>query len=145
MKNAHYPSLELCKKLTKIGFPYTEKNFIRAESAPLTIVEIYGEEDWMVITNANFPKDWINYKCPSVMEMLDIMPKVINVGKLPYTLNIMTGGKDTDYGIQYLNYSYADTHTYCLSDLTTIFWTIPNALASMVLWLHENKYTSFSK
>jgi hypothetical protein len=31
MNTSHYPSLELCKKLTKIGFPKTEVVFIQKD------------------------------------------------------------------------------------------------------------------
>lgn len=67
MNSSHYPSLELCKKLTEIGFP---KN---------TDAVFHKNLD-------DNPRHWDSstmqrihyYVCPSVMEMLDVIPEEVN-------------------------------------------------------------------
>ena len=54
MNPLHYPSIELCKKLTEAGFPETE----------------YKPTQYL---NSEFNE----YVCPSVMELLDEMPKYV--------------------------------------------------------------------
>lgn len=62
MKTEHYPSLELCQKLTDIGFPVCD-HFWQ-----------YGKicnswHDAMIFSEASV--------CPSVMEMLDVIPTTV--------------------------------------------------------------------
>lgn len=106
MNTSHYPSLELCKKLTEIGFPKTDKI---CEAYP----EKYPKTPWNI---------WLNcYYSPSVMEMLDVMPT--------HELEI----EDI--------WNWSVLHS---SD-NRMVWTLPNALAEMILWLHENNYITFTK
>lgn len=117
MNTSHYPSLELCKKLTEIGFTTANDSDI---SFPITemsyhngrIIKNEYTEFWAI-------KNW--FSCPSVMEMLDVMP--LGAFKITYALN------------------WTIRHD---SDFVTV-WELPNALAEMILWLHENNYISFSK
>ncbi len=59
MNISHYPSLELCKKLTEAGFPDTEMGYFTT-CCPSEI--------------ARFIKNHQVYVCPSVMELLDELP-----------------------------------------------------------------------
>ena len=63
MNTAHYPSLELCKKLTDIGFPETEKRII------------YYPDINNEIKTEILPKEMVQIGdvCPSVMEMIDVL------------------------------------------------------------------------
>lgn len=107
MNTSHYPSLELCKKLTEIGFPETE----------------YKPTQYL---NSEFNE----YVCPSVMEMLDVMPRTIEKNMFL---------ECNHRYVWYVN-RYYDTsvHEICWSDKT-----LPNALAEMILWLKENNYINF--
>lgn len=130
----HFPSLELCKKLTEIRFPDTEKIYSRWMGR-----EIFWPNAWMNteefrIKRNPLPWDIVTdnckeeYPCPSVMELIDQMPWEVNW----FYLNI-------DCLLPYV--SYKDTYW------VELIWfedaTIPNALVSMTLWLHENKYITF--
>ena len=125
MKQEHYPSLELCKKLTEIGFPKTQHTYSfwwdKCEEE-FTIVD----EDDDGVSRTEF------YRCPSVMEMLDELRKT----DLRFCINF---------------YSEHTIVTVFIWDDEKMFWAeddcdepLPKALAQMILWLHENKYISFN-
>ncbi len=112
MKSSHYPSLELCRKLTEIGFPKTQLKQAK-----------YGTEN-----------DF-DYVCPSVMEMLDVMPSTI-CNWYDYHMEMQ----------KTRNGAYAFTYRCSWPDEDIIkCWTLPNALAEMCLYLHENWFVSFKK
>ncbi len=136
MKQEHYPSLELCKKLTEIGFPKTQHTYSfwwdKCEEE-FTIVD----EDDDGVSRTEF------YRCPSVMEMLDVMPRDIHVWHHQYTWSI------TPYWFTYVpNQSHStDIIPFFATDMnddTAGLSIDPNAIAEMILWLHENKYISFN-
>ena len=87
MNSSHYPILELCKKLTEAGFPRTTM-FTQQSSSFM--------ENWYLVMNTKIRDEIFNPKCfenwsttadmkkeivyPSVMELLDEMPKEIIEG-----------------------------------------------------------------
>ena len=104
MNPLHYPSIELCKKLTEAGFPETE----------------YKPTQYL---NSEFNE----YVCPSVMELLDEMPKYVKW--IPLQVDYWTG-----------QWTYC-THCYVKYSWLNYTWLdLPNALAEMWLWLKENNY-----
>ena len=117
MNPLYYPSLELCNKLTKSGFPETEKN-------------LYSSFWWDFTTKNTvwMDRNIIIYKYPSVMELLDEMPIIINDDKQLYLVK----HEDLNYSVKYWSKNWG-------SDFWT-FNTLPNALAEMWLWLKENNY-----
>lgn len=135
MNTLHYPSLELCKKLTEISFPKTEN---------------YIDDKWYI---SDFKE---TYVCPSVMEMLDVIPENLFLKEkktdefypyYPLYITYSDSGKKVEY--RSIVYSYRDSvkmdcmlQNHCLVKFED---KLPNALAEMVLWLNENKYISFSK
>ena len=127
MKESHYPSLELCKKLTEAGFPETENVWLDSkewafvwwsESFRLWGLKKIHEEYWYTF-----------YRCPSIAELLDELPQSIHIWHHEYTLNI------TPYSITYIpNQSHS-------ADIPLLPWiNVPNALTEMWLWLKENNY-----
>lgn len=66
--------------------------------------------------------------CPSVMELLDEMPIIINDDKQLYLVK----HEDLNYSVKYWSKNWG-------SDFWT-FNTLPNALAEMWLWLKEYNY-----
>ena len=100
MNTPHYPSLELCKKLTESGFPRTE-------------IDI--DKDWCL------EKDWAEYKCPSVMELLD---------EIPCSVTLL---KKSDW-------TYSVNRNNPRNRKHTEWKTASDALAEMYLWLKENNY-----
>lgn len=128
MNTSHYPSLELCKKLTEIGFPVTEL--------------FYETDDWstehferIIIRWWRWKFSTFNFVCPSVMEMLDIMPASIIIEESICYLWIEKDD-DWEYVVFYqecIEYEWCSWRKY-------IEWTLPNALAKMYLWLKENNY-----
>ena len=60
MNPSHYPSFEICKKLTSIGFPKTS-------------IHYYGTMDWRIFDDCAPVK--AKYVRPSVMELIDTIPK----------------------------------------------------------------------
>lgn len=71
MNTSHYPSLELCERLTEAGFKETE--FLYAEC------QIIGNTRNPMITNKAWSNDWIYFRCPSIAELLDEIPKSIHI------------------------------------------------------------------
>ena len=122
MNTSHYPSLELCKKLTEIGFPDTEF--------------IIWEYNWRT-------KIWWNaetndiFFCPSIMEMLDVMPEWLFIYRLKKA-------KTWNYKL-WRAYTVSTINCKDISNNKTSWDTLPNALAEMILWLHENKHITFTK
>jgi len=132
MNPLHYPDLDRCQQLTKIGFPETEKYWV-----------YNSVEDYFAIQTKSFLNDFIHqqftksflndfihqqfgdnttdgkeYVCPSMVELLDVIPKEINYEWQIYSLDIQ---KVFDRCIEF-------------SD------TPPNSFSDLVLGLHENGY-----
>lgn len=135
MNTSHYPPLALCKKLTESWFTGTEKRWIRAECIPLTPINVYYEKDLFTLTDANFPEEWENYFCPSVMEMLAVMPvaMIINWEKQSLKIN----------SVQWEIYKFW-IRFWDETSFYDWYWTLPNALAEMILWLVDNKYLTLN-
>lgn len=116
MKTEHFPSLDLCKNLTKIGFPTTFQHRWEKDS---TVIWCWEIPEWF-------------YVSPSVMEMLDVIPE-----RHKWWFLVMF--KD--------NVWYREDWIFCVEeDWWMLEWgweRLPNALAEMILWLHENNYISF--
>lgn len=161
MNSQHYPSLELCKKLPKdicnSWFWYAECQWLWVQHDPVFI----SKEEFYSTTKSKWNEwidlNWIFIECPSIAEMLDFMPK-----EIPFSVNIhgvdipvwrnLVIGKNTTEWWFYCKYVYGTMHGK-LSDNQIIYdmnteihknWTLPNALAEMILWLHDNKYLTFS-
>lgn len=124
MDDKHYPSLELCKKLTEIGFPQTENFWTDYK---FTQVKETKEYHWTIrdtIWTSDYEYIREFYLCPSVMEMLDVIPKSDII----------------------IRWNYPDWRV--IHDSKN-YWTrdefLPNALAEMVLWLNDNNYISFKE
>lgn len=146
MKQEHYPSLELCKKLTEIGFPKTQHTYSfwwdKCEEE-FTIVD----EDDDGVSRTEF------YRCPSVMEMLDVIPDHIAHEEdewkgwdyawqgWDYAWQLLINKRVINIGYDvFYNRLIQEPFNLHKSDTDTL----PNALAQMILWLHENKYISFN-
>lgn len=110
MNTAHYPSLELCKKLTEIGFPSTEVDM---------------EIDWIIEWNWN----WWELRCPNTMEMIDTLPSSVVKDWEPSLYHLSLGKDYVKYSVLY----YEDEEF-----LVSFGWALPDSLASMYIWLHEN-------
>lgn len=121
MKNNHYPSLDLCKKLTDIWFPRTEKYYNPKRES----IEYFK---WWLLGN------W-EYWCPSVMEMLDEIPWEIK-------WDWATIVKNAYWYYVWFDWVYASLWR---ANNNWQVKSLPNALAEMVLWLHETNYISFTK
>jgi hypothetical protein len=113
MNPSHYPSLELCKRLTETWFPKTEK-----------IIEINQNEYPKTMWNI-----WVNcYYSPNIAELLDELPWEIEGCYLSIVKQF-----DWCYDISY-------QELFVSWELHKTLWTLPNALAEMWLWLKENNY-----
>ena len=137
MTSLHYPSLELCKKLTEAGFPRTEMYIGEYRHTQLnkefevTIRDSCYEWDYETFRNVWF--------CPSVMELLDEMPNWITIKYKDwdvwnYKLEIgrqWTSESIEAYYVHYVEWNWA--YAFYLN-------TLPNALSEMWLWLKENNY-----
>lgn len=142
MNSLHHPDIERCKKLTEIGFPETELVFSDWEE------DDYWNryQTWDIILRGRWvPEPKPYFVCPSVMEMLDVIEnwkrnKRNEEGE--ERINI----SDNEIGI-YIRDSHCKCWEYCWgyknisrkkdSD------TLPNALADLIMWLHENNYIKF--
>jgi len=114
MKQEHYPSFELCKKLTEAWFRWTERII---------------NDDWKF----DYP-DCDAFACPSVMELLDELPERID--KWQYYYLFTEWLKDvTIYYWYNTEFDWVE-----ILEWTLITWLLPNALAEMWLWCKENNY-----
>ena len=143
MNTSHYPTLELCKKLAKIGFPETDKIYSRSVWRYLTWPEAW---QWFPFSIKRRPRQWDiitcdckeEYLCPSVMEMLDVIPEFIDEYKRSPSFSMWT------YWCRYRSYAPEDPEVQW-KQIDFYEDTLPNALANMILWLHENKFISFNQ
>ena len=114
--NWKFPDLELCRELTKIWFPNTE---YRASRFYL---------NWkMIFWNSSIsPNELLEYVCPSIQELLIQIPFI----------------KDTEFTIERMweNLYFCWLKPLC----ATPDDTLPNSLSMLIIWLHENKYLTFS-
>ena len=126
MNPLHYPSLELCEKLQEIGFSKTYA----------TIVDLWNWTSDVLeeSTYTNWYNDHLHYVCPSVMEMLDVMPQ---------TISLWAGNNNIPLHVRKNSIEYHRTFDAPIKSIGNR--TLPNALAEMILWLVENKYISFNK
>ena len=135
MNTSHYPSLELCKKLSANSFPKTTEEVM--------VYKQLSEDFWSHIeprymqhTNGSTSR----IVCPSVMELLDEMP-----GSIPDWRNrafsiwtLVMWKFWWFWWVQYWEWVEEwQTKKYCESKES-----LPNALAEMWLWLKENKFIS---
>ena len=67
MNEKHFPNLELCKKLTDLGFPETEMIWASGRLKTRLVSRIEAE-DWKFYNE--------DARCPSVSELLDEMPQI---------------------------------------------------------------------
>lgn len=129
MNQSHYPSLELCKKLTEIWFPKSTVNSWCDFGNISWSIEITD-----VATSSSRRRDKMIAICPSIAELLDEFPHEI-ITELPVFLSI-------------------DKHSYwwyvSYTDNWLLKWSkgiknksLPDALVEMILWLHENRYIKF--
>lgn len=120
----HYPSKELCKKLTAIWFPPTEYSS--------TMYHMYTlSTQWNVTIEVDDNKDPVFYFMPNVMEMLDVIPQYTDHGELcifkDWVAYVLFQQESTDmWGESYKKWKH-----------------LPDKLAEMILWLHEKKLISF--
>ena len=119
MNPLHYPSLELCKKLTEIWFPDT----------------LLSNGSWWIdsIPYSTYAK-WETSRtvCPSVMEMLDVIPWWIETED--WVCNLVLR-KERWWENWYYDKNWS---AMIFND------TLPNTLAKMILWLVEDKYLTFN-
>ena len=128
LKSEHYPSLELCKRLTCRWFPETEK------WEYFTDIDTYLEK-------------------PSIAELLDELPKVIEAYGWFALLSILycyPNGEKVSIIYKFLSpvkiptiYTKDDWTEYAKMDKNTTLHclqedTLPDALAEMWIWLKEN-------
>lgn len=138
MNTNHYPSLDLCKKLTEAGFPETDQIQVRSVWRYVTWP---NAGQWFEFKIQRRPRPWDpvtcdckeEYYCPSVMELLDKMPKDYSdtfVSSFKITIDMRNEE-------QWATISVTKNGATNYEEFT---WTFPNALASMWLWLKENNY-----
>lgn len=123
-KLAHYPSLELCKKLTANWFPKTEKCWTRS-------LKWDEESKTFPYELSSRPTPWGYYFAASVMELLDELPQSIIKFQLTHWLSMYKRDFwDNLWQVCYYN-NWSGIYRRD---------TLPNALAEMWLWLKENNY-----
>jgi hypothetical protein len=132
----HYPSLQLCKKLAKIGFKTNpDKDFYPNSELAWFWTTRNG---WSSILKDCWEMEWsVRYPCPSIMEMLDIIPEYINSD------SHLTIGK---HYCSYENTTMMQENSYIWSTfIISHSHYLPNSIAEMIIWLYEHKYISFTK
>jgi len=110
LNTSHYPSLELCKKLTELGFPETEKH-----------------KQYL----------WVgNFKCPSIAELLDEIPE--NILWIEWIMWHFKMTKIWSCYAAFISqtedWPVLDEYIWFWDG------NIPNALAEMYVWCVENNY-----
>lgn len=138
MINPHVVSLELSKKLKKLGFdkPSTFA-YLKPEAPTEEIVTIFGKTDgFEVVINDTFPESWENYPAYMATELLEWLPSEINLDsnynscKCFYLTMIK---REDKYRVVYENSNYPHYWFHSEEDNN-----LPNALAKMLIFLIEN-------
>lgn len=128
MNTIHHPDQERCKKLTEIGFPDTDYS-LHTNRTFSEMVEILPNpyKHYKGI-------EWV-YVCPSVMELLDVIPKTY---------------KGWYFFEMYHNscrIKRIDPNSPTWWDVMYNAWekwqSLPNALCDLIFWLYDNKYITF--
>lgn len=123
MNKLYYPSLKLCEKLTEIGFPETQMVYW-----DYWILDATGDTAWYQW------ETW--YKCPSIMEMLSIMPSEVIIWNEDeadsYDLEFSKIW-DNKYWVAYTMKWWID------ESIEERYDTFPNALAGIIIWLIESE------
>jgi len=70
--------------------------------------------------------------CPSVMEMLDVIPKKLTL--------IEEWNEKYEYGFLI---SKTNSGNFRVVLKVEFIWTLPNALADLIIWLVENSHLNF--
>lgn len=126
----HYPSLELCKALTNAWLSNTREYYVNY-SAWGKWYEIDNDDNWdlsHVEKGASFLDFDDTYVCPSAMEMIDIIPNEF----------LYTDRKFYFFHMDKIGCSMKSLHQKeTLIEFRT--WYLPNDLATMILWLKEEK------
>lgn len=117
----YYPNRDLCNKMTAIGFPITETYIARWRWPFLD--EIHDDD----------PIDRIEYVLPNIPEMLHHIHTIEWLSNHEYSIRIAYIGQ-WKYNVEYERGFWPK---YPFQD------TLPNALAKMCIWLHENDFISF--
>jgi len=128
MNNSHYPTLELCKKIDDIEFPSTELWIISEHKAQ--VWKIFSIDECFEVTNY----EWRFEYCPSVMEMLDIIPNTIVCNDREYYLTL----DKIWWWYETIEWTY---DVIWLQDDSSL----PDNIANLILWLVENKYLVLNK
>lgn len=150
MNSNHFPDLSRCKKLTEIGFPETEMWWYTHWRSEITLIITSSEIRELCIEvdnydmNNNLPDSidyylWdYKYRCPSVMEMLDVIPDVIE-NREEY------GDKESYFNFDKKSGWYEFWYLDCYVPQISFQDTLPNALADLIFWLVENSYLTIWK
>lgn len=130
----HYPSLELCKKLTEIGFPDVWRCIWSTGNIYDTPYKCNPERG-----------DLRFYVCPSVMDMIDIIPKHIENTNEEDDDNFWSNNHlrikwEEDAFLVY----YTPTNSYN-EYLELTLWSLPDALAKKIIELHKEWIINFNK
>ena len=134
MNPLHYPSLELCKKLTEEGFPNTEKCWARS-------LKWDDTKKTFPYELSSRPTPWGYYVAASVMELLDELPCMISWE------NKYLSERYPEKDIGYILFMQKYYHCYRVSYFNKFFWdykhyidskNYADSLAKMWLWLKEN-------
>jgi len=124
MNPLHYPSLELCKKLTEAGFPRTEYQYEKNNNKrSQAFWDIKFWNNWY----SYLSNDWLlEAVCPSVMELLDELPWFIET-------------EDWICRLILRKERWWENWYYDKNNSAMIFNdNLPNSLAEMWLWLKED-------
>lgn len=137
MNTSHYPSLELCKEATELGFPITHTVWCMHY-----VITDIGDElpDFEYVRNApsrDYDKDTYICEAPNVMEILDELQhwiwtwKINDVTKTEwnYQLCIRVSGNSNNFVVSYELEEW--------DAINMIEWALPDALLSMWIWLKK--------
>lgn len=129
MNPNHYCDIERCKKLTEI----TEKS--KTFGTQLQWYQMVWKPETLRLVQHLAPIDvqeefvaW----CPSVMEMLDVIPTTVKKWDDTYPFMQEWDMFDDIWRVWHEHFDNAQ------EDIS-----LPNALADLIFWLHENNYIKF--
>lgn len=133
MNPLHYPDQPRCEKLYDLHFPKTEKVYI--QKALLS-------DECRICTRWDYSQyeDEAYWKlpCPSVMEMLDVIPTKISLDNQHCSLSTYAAvWRKAPF---YVGYMWEKGKFMTQPQFND---TLPNALADLIFWLVENKYLKF--
>lgn len=159
MKTEHYPDQKRCETLTSLGFPETELVYCNVWTESHRWIDydfnsyhILDElyiiprlPTWRYCSREDYPFDdtkILQYRCPSIAELLDPIPHTIIREWKTYFLKIEPDFFSSAFGAWACYYIHDIDESMTESNVLVYrsHTPLPNSLSDLIIWLTQNWY-----